>query len=144
MTQKQKAIPVTYDIYALYDDIPTSELLGTISETELKNLMQSMRNIINSDVPRCVRHMSFEYKHSMYIYPTPSDTDEYRNLSISGVTRRTRSMCTHAKWVVDDLYRPDKNCIKNLRDGKCKCPLMRTIGDLLWPNIYADSKQKTK
>lgn len=140
MTSQKKNITVTYDIYTAYDDIPNSTPLGRISDTELNTMMQTMRDVIASDVPRCVRYMSVEHSHAMYIYPTPDDTSEYNNLAISGIIYNDRSMCTHAAQPIDGRNRPEKNCLKNIRRGNCKCPLMRTVAELVLPNLYSKTK----
>ena len=66
-----------------------------------------------------------------YIYITTYCNETYRSID-----HRAKCGCgTHSA----------EDCFKSLASGKCVDEFMRnTVGSVLWPEFYQDSKQKTK
>ena len=137
----KRKVTVTYDKYDPYEHCPASEEIGKITTDTAQALLDAIRDATTNNMHRCIANMSVQYDQNLHICNPHAQTlpDEHNTFGISGIMVNGKSWCTKTKWT--DPGRASKNCIKNLQRGKCICPVMRKIGEVLYPELY---KQKTK
>ena len=71
-------------------------------------------------------------------------TTNFKNLDISGMAWMDENKTPLCQKCSDKTDREKMNiCERNLRNGKCCDPLIRrTLGAVLYPQFYANEKQK--
>ena len=136
--QEQIGIMLKYNVTTYdFDDEPhTQECVDPVIDIardrvdELMAAPGQMRRYANE----CMRQFNFE-------------KDEWTNFGEPGIAAiiylKTLPMFKCMKR--DDKKTATKrDCIYNISVGKCKCPIGRKLGALLWPQMYAQNKQNTK
>lgn len=141
MPANKQNVAVFYDTYEPYEVHPDRKLLGCIDRDDAQTLIDTLKDAAIEHKIRCVSNVSIDYTQHLTIYGPAADVapNYYPAIGISSILQRGDSWCTNTKHKYLDTA--EKNCIKNLRAGKCTCPVMRKVGEILYPNLYP---QKTK
>lgn len=144
----QRKIDVVFYVPG-YDEFGTTIPVTRITPAQLTQLQESVANAtLPADAcPTCLS-LTYTDEMSFLIGGARQNkvSDKHRNLQISNLFYLAefddkRLTCDNSK--IKSETRTTKRCATNLRNGKCRDEFMRrTIGAVLFPNLYSNEKQK--
>ena len=143
MSQSEKNIPVTFVAYEPYESFAAPvALLGDISIDQAKQLLDTFDNATPGP-DACICSMTLQFTDRTRFGHKPNKGLRYQALELDGMFYPDRNPhCGKPNKRMTEAQKI-KRCANNLRSGKCQDDFIRqTIGALLFPQYYGNTKQK--
>ncbi len=146
MSYTQNKIPVYFVIRNIHN--PRSDYrakLGEISIEQLGKLLSMWdKNAPSND--SCIHQMTIQYIDQISFGRIENNMENTRRLEFHSVYRDFNAPCMMGNQCQNtSQISIQGQCAQRLRNGKCQdAYLRRTLGAILFPQLYSNEKQKTK
>lgn len=128
-------MPLTQTKIYLYKEIVNQEYvkeLATVSNSTAADVVDVIKGF--KDIPAsCLRNMSVHR-----VMNQDEKMPGINKMYIQDIDFRTKPLCMESA-PGDDFFRLLR-CHTNLMSGKCKCPAMTKVGEILFPQYYVKCK----